>query len=430
MLSGDILLHPMKCPHFGGAFGGIVAELVFGCPQMPLSDTQIRNLKPQAKPYKVSDFEGLYITVTATGSKLWHMKYRIAGREKRLSFGPYPKITLATARRLRDEAKGILANGDDPGVVKQEEKQIRRVSNERTFASLASGYLAKAVKEGRAPATLSKTEWLLGLANADFGTMPIADITSPMALACLRKIEGKGNYETAKRLRATMSAVFRYAIANGVAEVDPTYALRDALIRPTVTPRAAITDVKALGGLLRSIDAFEGQNTTRIALQLMALLAQRPGELRHAKWDQFDFVTGVWSIPAEVMKMRRPHTVPLPTEALELLKQLKQQTGNGVYLFPSLRSAHRPMSENTLNAALRRMGYAGDEMTAHGFRATFSTLANESGLWHPDAIERALAHIETNQVRRAYDRGQHWEERVKLASWWSSFLGDVRQRHI
>lgn len=291
---------------------------------------------------------------------------------------------------------------------------------------MAQAYKAKTIKEGKAEATLSKTEWLLGIANADIGNKPMSEINSPMVLRCLRKVEAKGNYETAKRLRAVIGAVFRYAIANGSAETDPTYALRDAIIRPTVTPRAAITDAKALGGLLRAIDGFHGQVTTRIGLQLLALLAQRPGELRNAKWGEIDLEAAIWSIPAERMKMRRPHRVPLPAQAVALLKELQQLTGSGDLLFPSLVSAMRPMSENTLNTALRRMGVSAEEMTSHGFRATFSTLANESGLWNPDAIERALAHIEGNQVRRAYARGEHWEERVRMADWWAGFLEDVR----
>lgn len=393
---------------------------------MPLYNTQILNLKPKEKPYKVSDFDGLYVTVTPTGSKLWHMKYRIDGREKRLSFGIYPNVTLAQARGFRDEARALLANGDDPSVIKKALKQTRRTASDQTFSRLAEAFMAKAVKEGRAPATQNKTAWLLGMANADFGSMPIIEVTSPMVLACLRKVEAKGNYETARRLRAKIGAVFRYAIATGAGETDPTYALRDALIRPQVTPRAAITDPKALGGLLRAIEKFEGQTTTRIALQLLALLAQRPGELRHARWDEFDLVGAVWSIPADRMKMRRPHRVPLPHAALELLEELHSLTGSGSLLFPSLRSLQRPMSENTLNGALRRLGYAGDEMTAHGFRATFSTNANESGLWNPDAIERALAHVEANEVRRAYARGEHWEERVRMADWWAGFLKELR----
>lgn len=249
-----------------------------------------------------------------------------------------------------------------------------------------------------------------------------------MILKTLRKVEAKGNYETAHRLRARIGSVFRYAVASGITETDPTYALRDALIRPTRVHRAAIIEPKALGRLMFEIDGFQGQATTRIGLKLLAILAQRPGEIRNAVWDEFDLEERVWSIPAAKMKMRRDHNVPLPEQAVALLEELKMMNNRGDYLFPSLRTWTRPMSENTLNAALRRMGYSGDEMTAHGFRASFSTLANESGLWNPDAIERALAHVEKNEVRRAYARGEHWDERVRLADWWASFLDEISQQ--
>jgi integrase len=215
-------------------------------------------------------------------------------------------------------------------------------------------------------------------------------------------------------------------VASGVAETDPTYALKDALIRPNRKHRAAITDPVKLGALMVAIDGFDGQATTRIALQLLAMLAQRPGEIRQAKWQEIDFETKIWSIPAAKMKMRRDHNVPLPNQAIDLLSELREISGEAEYLFPSLRSWHRPMSDNTLNAALRRMGYSGDEMTAHGFRASFSTLANESGQWNPDAIEVALAHVERNEVRKAYNRGKYWDERVKLADWWATLLDSIR----
>ena len=393
---------------------------------MPLSDIQIRNLKPREKTYKVSDFDGLFVAVNPNGSKLWRFKYRLDGKEKLLSIGAYPAVTLVKARAVRDDARAKVSDGIDPSEAKQEEKRTRLAAKGETFEKLGQAFLAKQRKEGKTKATLDKTAYHLKLANRDFGRKPITEITAPMILKTLRKVEAKGNYETAHRLRARIGSIFRYAVASGVAETDPTYALRDALIRPTRQHRAAITDPKIFGQLLRDIEAFNGQATTRIALILLAMLAQRPGELRHAKWEEFDLDECVWAIPAGKMKMRRDHFVPLPDSALVLLETLRLLTGECEYLFPSLNSWKRPMSENTLNAALRRMGYSGEEMTAHGFRATFSTLANESSLWNPDAIERALAHVEKSEVRRAYARGEHRDERVRLADWWAGRLSEMR----
>lgn len=393
---------------------------------MPLSDAKIRSLKSKDKSFKVSDFEGLYVLVKPNGSKLWQFKYRLHGKERKLSIGAYPDISLLQARKIKSEARAQIAVGIDPSEAKQEAKLRSREAYGNTFEKLGADFLSKQRIEGKSPATLSKTEYHLKLANKDFGRKPITEITPQIILKCLRKVEAKGNYETAHRLRARIGSVFRYAVASGLAENDPTYALKDALIRPTRVHRAAIIDPKAFGGLLTAIDGFEGQATTRIALKLLAILAQRPGELRCAEWSEFDFIEGVWSLPAAKMKMRKDHNVPLPKQALDLLNELRMISGNGVYLFPSLRSWQRPMSENTLNAALRRMGYSGEEMTAHGFRATFSTLANESGLWKPDAIEAALAHVERNEVRKAYNRGQYWDERVRLADWWAGYLDQMR----
>lgn len=393
---------------------------------MPLSDTKIRNLKPKVKPYKVSDFEGLYLLVTPSGSKLWNLKFRFHNREKKLSLGAYPAISLSDARKLKENARALLAQGIDPSEAKQVAKRARQEAQSNTFEKIGEAFFEKQRKEGKSQATLDKTAYHLKLANTDFGRKPVTEISAPMVLHCLRKQEAKGNYETAHRMRARIGSVFRFAIASGLAEIDPTLALKDALIRPNRKHRAAITDEKGFGGLLREIDGFNGQATTRIALQFLALTAQRPGEIRQAKWEEISFSERVWSIPGAKMKMRRDHNVPLPDQAIALLDELRMITGNGEYLFPSLRSWHRPMSDNTLNAALRRMGYSGEEMTAHGFRASFSTLANESGLWNPDAIEAALAHIERNEVRKAYNRGLYWEERVSLADWWATLLDELR----
>ncbi|QYK39829.1 MAG: integrase arm-type DNA-binding domain-containing protein [Paracoccaceae bacterium] len=389
---------------------------------MPLSDAAVRNLKPREMQYKVADFDGLFVLVKPTGARLWRFKYRIGGKEKLLSIGPYPETSLAEARARRDEARSMVAKGVDPSEAKQAQKRQDQVQESLTFAAQAREYLDKVHREGRADMTMRKLEWLLDMAVADLGDRPIQDITAPDVLRCLRKVEARGTHETARRLRSTIGTVFRFAVASGAATTDPTHALRDALVRPTATPRAAIVDAAELGRLMRAIAGYEGQAVTRIALELLALLVPRPGELRQARWSEVDMAAAIWSIPAERMKMRRPHRVPLPERALVLLKDLKALTGHTEFLLPSLVSVKRVMSENTLNTALRRMGYGADEMTAHGFRASFSTLANESGLWNPDAIERALAHVEANDVRRAYARGEHWGERVRMASWWAERL--------
>ncbi|MFD2740807.1 tyrosine-type recombinase/integrase [Sulfitobacter aestuarii] len=392
-----------------------------------LSDAKIRAISPKAKPFKRADFDGLYLLVNPGGSKLWRFKYRLHGKEKLLALGKYPDISLAGARKLRDEARGLVANGMDPSAKRKAQQRQEAAEQQDTFALLAAELLQKKRKEGRAEATLSKTEWLHRLLNADIGHMPVTKITAQDVLIPLRKMEKKGNHESAKRLRSAAGAVFRYAIALGKAENDPTYGLKDALIQHKVTHRAAITDPKEVGALMRAIDGFSGQRTTRLALQLLSITAVRPGELRLAMWDEFDEDNASWTIPEERTKMRREHTIPLPRQAQTSLRELKALTGWGKLLFPSVRSSQRAMSDNTLNAALRRIGYSKDEMTAHGFRAVFSTLANESGLWHPDAIERALAHVEQNEIRRAYARGQHWDERVKLAQWWADKLDQLRQ---
>lgn len=252
-------------------------------PTMPLSDVKIRNLKPKEKSYKVSNFEGLFVLAKVSGSKSWHLKNRVDGKEKLLVIGDYPSIGLAQARKARDSAKALLAQGVDPNEAKQEDRRIRLEAKRQTFQKIGQMFLNKQRKEGKSAATLSKTEYHLKLANCDFGRKPISEITVPMILKTLRKVEAKGTYETAHRLRSRIGSVFRYAVANGIAETDPKYALKDALIRPTRVHRAAITDPKALGRLMVEIDSFEGQATTLIALRLLSLLAQRPGEIRHAK---------------------------------------------------------------------------------------------------------------------------------------------------
>jgi integrase len=391
-----------------------------------LSDLKIKRLPPKTKPYKVADGGGLHLLVKPNGSKLWRLKFRYLGKEKLLSLGPYPELSLAKARRSREAARELLAEGADPAEAKKAKQERLRKTNEQTFANLADDYLVKQKREGRAKSTLQKNRWVLDMACADFGELPVSEIKAPIILKTLRKVEARGTLETARRLKMTIGSVLRYGIALGWIDADPTPALRGAIARPVANSHAAITNPEEFGALLRAIDAFSGQLTTKVGLQLLALLYPRPGELRHAKWCEFDMTKRVWTIPAERTKMRRPHSVPLPESGVRLLESLNRITCNSEYLLPSIRTSQKPISDATFTAALRRMGYSGKEMTAHGFRATFSTLANESGLWNPDAIERALAHVDANKVRAAYARSEFWDERVRLAEWWANYIDEMQ----
>jgi integrase len=259
------------------------------------------------------------------------------------------------------------------------------------------------------------------------GSRPIAEISAREVLAVLKEVEARGTHETARKLRTAIGDVFRYAIATARAENDPTIALRGALVTPTVTPRAAIVAPKAFGGLLRAIEDYKGGLETRAALELLALTFVRPGELRAAEWVEFDLDGAVWQIPAGRMKMRTAHRVPLASRAVEVLKELQKSTGQIRFLFPSVRSVARCMSENTLNAALRRMGFKNEDMTSHGFRASASSMLNESGLWNADAIERQLAHVDGDSVRRAYARAEFWDERVRMMTWWAERCDELRR---
>lgn len=393
---------------------------------MPLTDLECRKAKADSKLVKLSDMGGLQLWVYPTGAKLWRFAYRFAGKQKSLALGRYPATTLLQARMGRDNAKVQLSEGTDPCHARRLARMEREFPGD-SFEIVAQEYLAKLRREGRAQATMNKLEWLLDFALPMLGPMSVSAIRPIDVLAVLRTVERRGRYDLAHRLRSTIGAVCRYAVATARAQVDPTAPLQGALTTPIVKSRAAVTEPKAVGALLRAIDGFAGQVTTRTALKLMALLFPRPGELRAAEWPEFDLEAAVWTIPAARTKMRREHRVPLAPQAIALLKDLHTITGNGSLALPGIRTARQPMSENTLNAALRRMGYAQDEATSHGFRATASTLLNKSGLWSVDAIERQLAHVESNDVRRAYARGEHWDERVKMMMWWADHLDQLRK---
>jgi integrase len=397
-----------------------------------LTDIAIRKAKPRERLVKLSDGGGLQFWITPFGGKLWYLAYRFGGRQKKLAIGPYGAppagVTLEAARAKRDEAKALLRQGIDPGAHKRRMKAAQAESLANTFATVADELLARKKRDGVASVTASKVEWLLGMAKASLGSLPIGSITAGEVLRVLQPLEAEGKLETARRLRSVIGAVFRHAVVTARAANDPTQALKGAIAPPKVKSRAAITDPVVFGGLLRAIDGFKGQPTTKAALQLLAMLACRPGELRHASWSEFDLDCRVWNVPAERTKMRRPHRIPLPEQVVVILKALHQITGHGGagLVFPGLRTVARPISENTLNGALRRIGFSQEEATAHGFRSTFSTLANESGKWSVNAIEAALAHIEPNAVRRAYARGDYWDERVKLMAWWADYLDTLR----
>lgn len=394
---------------------------------MALTDAAIRSAKPKKALQKISDGEGLQLWVQPNGSKLWRMAYRFAGKQKSLAFGAYPDLSLAEARKKRDEAKALLAAGTDPGQQKRIDKLTRAISNATTFRAVAEEYLDKQKREERSETTIIKNRYLLEQAFPFIGERPIAEIKAPEVLAVLKHLERKGTLETAKRVRGTIGAVIRYAIATARAENDPTTALAGAIIAPKVKHRAAILDPAALGAFLRAVEKFEGQFTTKAALRLLPLVFSRPGELRMAEWREFDLTNALWVIPAARAKMRRDHEVPLAPQAVAILSELHALTGRGRLVFPGLRTVERPISENTLNASMRRMGYTNQDVTAHGFRATASTLLNQSGKFSPDAIERALAHQDPDAVRRAYNRGAYWNERVEMAQWWADYLDGLKQ---
>jgi integrase len=394
---------------------------------MPLNDMLIRAAKPREKDWKLADEKGLYLLVTTKSAKLWRVKFRHLGVEKKLSLGAYPEISLKDARRLRDDARRRLAEGVDPAREKQASKVAAMLGGDNSFDVIVDEYIAKVTAEGLAHATLTKARWFQSLLKPAIGGSPIAEITPKELLAALKKIETAGHRETARRLRSFASRVFRYAVATGRASADPAQPLRGALIAPVAKHYAAITDRAELGRLLRAIEGYSGEPVTLAALRLTPHVFQRPGEVRQMQWAEVDFERAVWTIPASRMKQRQPHAVPLSRQTVAILKEIGALTGSGQFVFPSLRSRERPMSENTINGALRRLGYSGSEMTAHGFRSTASSLLNESGKWNPDAIERALAHRDTNQVRAAYHRSAYWEERVKMAQWWSDLLVGLRE---
>ena len=412
----------MTYRQFGGIFDGISRYRYVRYRQM-LTDVAARQAKPKDKPYKLSDSGGLYLLVNSIG-KYWRMDYRFAGKRKTLSIGVYPKISLVDARKKRDDAKDQLANDIDPGITKAVRKQVLLHASENTFKAVALEWHAKTSKTWAESTANNIKRYLEKDIFPWLGNRVIKDITAPDLLAVLRKIESRGAHEKAQRCREYAGRVFRYAVATGRAERDPSGDLRGALTPVKVKHHASITDPKAIGALLRAINGFSGSFITKCALQLAPLVFVRPGELRHAEWPEIDFDKKEWRIPGHKMKMGEVHIVPLSRQAIEILQSIHPLTGDGQYIFPSIRSGARPMSENTVNGALRCMGYEKDEMTGHGFRSMASTLLHEHG-WPHEAIERQLAHAERNKVVAAYNYAEHLPKRREMMNWWADYLDEL-----
>jgi len=393
---------------------------------MPLTDVQARTAKPREKTYKLTDGNGLYLQVTPAGGKWWRFKYRFGGKEKLLSFGTYPEVSLAGAREKRDAARKQVAAGIDPGEVRKAQKaaQTDRAANSFEVVAREWHERQKAIwTEGHAERTMQRLESDVFLS---IGNRPIGEITPPELLAVLRRIESRGANETAHRARFVCGQIFRYAVATGRAERDPSADLKGALTPLKAKHHAAITDPKEVAPLLRAIDGYQGSFVVKCALRLAPLTLVRPGELRQAEWAQIDLDAAEWNIPAEKMKMKVTHLVPLSTQAVEILRELHALTGASRYVFPSGRSFHRCMSNNAVNAALRRMGFDKDEMTGHGFRAMARTILDEVLQVRPDFIEHQLAHAVRDPNGRAYNRTAHLAERQKMMQLWADYLDGLK----
>jgi integrase len=384
-----------------------------------LTEARIKAAKPREKPYKLSDSKGLYLLVDPSGGRWWRLKYRYGGKEKKLSLGVYPDVRLKLAREKRDEERRVLGSGADPGAA----RKAQRLATEATFRAVATEWLAR---QNLAPATLEKAMWQFEQQLfPELGDRPMGEIGPADVLAAVRKIEARGKIETAHRAKQRAGQVFRYAIATGRADRDPTGDLKGALTPLKPQNRAAVTQPAKVGELLRALGGYSGHPVTHAALRLAPYVFARPGELRGAEWSEIDLEASEWRIRADRMKIREAHIVPLAAQAVAILRELQPLTGPGKYVFPALTTPNRCMSENTITAALRRMGYSGKEMTAHGFRAMASTLLNEQG-FAPDVIELQLAHKERNKVRAAYNRAQRLKERRKMMQAWADYLDGLK----
>ncbi len=387
-----------------------------------LTDTAIRALKPKDRPYKVTDGLGLYLLVNPNGSRLWRLAYRFAGRQKLLALGRYPEVGLAEARRRALDARELLARGRDPSA----ERRARRLVAERTFRVLAERWYAERARVWRPRTAAAVRQRLDAHVLPALGERPVESIEPVDVLALVRRLADRP--ETARRVHQYISQVMRWAVAHGLARRNPAADVVDALPPKVETPRAAILEPRRFGQLLRAIWGYEGSPVVRAALQLLAYTFVRPGELRGMRWAELDPAAGEWRIPPVRTKMKDLHVVPLAPQVLAILEGLRPLTGTGELVLPGMRPG-RPLSENTLNAALRTLGFGKEEMTAHGFRAAASTMLNEAG-FPADVIERQLAHAPRNKVRAAYNRAAYLEERRRMMRWWADHIDALREGRV
>lgn len=394
---------------------------------MRLSTAKIQNATAQKKTVRLFDGRGLYLEIAPSASRWWRFKYRFAGKEKRISLGVYPDVGLKKARDRRDEMRKLVADGIDPSAVRKQQKLMALDDAANTFEAIAREWFEKHSANWEASYSVKLLARLEANVFPWLGDRPIRDIKAPELLSVMRRVESRGVLETAHRLLNYCGNIYRYAVATGRAERDISSDLRGALPPSTPQHHASVTDPEGVAALLRAIDGYRGSNVTRYALQLAPLVFVRPGELRKAEWSEIDLEAGEWRIPAERMKMKTKHIVPLSSQAVAILRALQPLTGKGQYVFPGARSRERCMSENTVNGALRRLGWSGSEMTGHGFRSMASTMLNEQG-WNRDAIERQLAHTERNSIRAAYNYAEHLPERRRMMQAWSDYLHTLKRR--
>ena len=394
---------------------------------MPLTATAVKQAKPKDKPYKLSDGKGMHLLISPNGAKYWRVKYRFAGKEKTLALGVYPEVSLAEARDKLDKARRLLRDDVDPGLAKKLKRLHQYEEEANSFEAIAREWFETKMTDR---SERHRTRTIAALEKDLFpqiGNRPISQINAPELLMALRKIENRGAIETAHRAKQTAGQIFRYAIVTGRAERDPSADLKGALKNPVKTHLAAITESREVGKLMLAIEGFRGTPVVKAALQLSPLLFCRPGELRHMEWQEINWEEERWEIPADKMKMKQPHIVPLSTQSLGLLNELQRLTGRGRYVFPSARGASRPLSENGVRTALRTMGYDNETMTPHGFRAMARTILDEVLNYRVDYIEHQLAHAVKDANGRAYNRTSHIKERTNMMQGWADYLETLRE---